>query len=480
MLLASLSECKVQSLFRGSFIWGGFQNIALIETSLQSWWESSLAGRLQAKLRPWAGGSTISKAIVPIALVLLMALLIISPFVPTEVVGGLLLLAAVSTMLLFCLKERAYVPLALPVSAFWQSAFIALLGSPKFGLSLDGWVKITLYLLVFALAVHLFADPRARTVALTTYLTTTLPVTLFGLYQWRTGAAALATWVDPESSLADTTRIYSFLGNPNLLAGYLIAAVPLGIVGFLVWKPWGAKFVGGLASLMAAICIVLTFSRGGWIALVVTSLLFGFLLLQWFSERFSPQLRIWIPIGLVAGSFILLGLVVLAVPILRERASSIFTGRGDSSNNFRINVWAAVFDMIRAFPLTGIGPGNRTFEAIYPFFQRPKFNALSAYSIPLEITVEMGIPGLLTFIWLVFATTLQGLVTWTRRLTTDESALWSAAATCAILGLLVDGFTDTVWFRPPVQLVWWLLCAVIASEFLRWQQTKKPPTISSP
>lgn len=472
MLLALLSEYKVQRWFTSSLIWGGFQNIALIETSLQSWWESSLPGRLQARISPWAEGSAIAKVIVPMALMVLMALLIISPFFPTEIVGGMLLVAAVTTVLLFALQRRAYLPLALPVSAFWLSAFIALLGSPQFALSLDGWVKITLYLLVFALASHLFLDPRGRTVALATYLTTTLPVTLFGLYQWRTGAAALATWVDPESSLADTTRVYSFLGNPNLLAGYLLAAVPLGIVGCLVWKPWGAKLVGGLASLLAAICIVLTFSRGGWIALVVTSLLFSFLLLQWFSERFSPQLRIWLPIGLVIGSFVLLGLVVLAVPILRERASSIFTGRGDSSNNFRINVWAAVFDMIRAFPLTGIGPGNRTFEAIYPFFQRPKFNALSAYSIPLEITVEMGIPGLLSFVWLVLATTLQGLVTWTRRLTTDESALWSAAATCAIVGLLVDGFTDTVWFRPPVQLIWWLLCAVVAAEFWRWQQRK--------
>jgi len=45
MLLALLSEYKVQRWFTGILIWGGFQNIALIETALQPWWESSLPGR---------------------------------------------------------------------------------------------------------------------------------------------------------------------------------------------------------------------------------------------------------------------------------------------------------------------------------------------------------------------------------------------------------------------------------------------------
>ena len=37
----------------------------------------------------------------------------------------------------------------------------------------------------------------------------------------------LAGWADPNSVSAGTIRIYGPLGNPNLLAGYLLPLVPL-------------------------------------------------------------------------------------------------------------------------------------------------------------------------------------------------------------------------------------------------------------
>lgn len=54
-------------------------------------------------------------------------------------------------------------------------------------------------------------------------------------------AKALATWVDPESPLAKTTRVYSYLGNPNLLAGYLLPAVVLSVVALVAWQGWIKK-----------------------------------------------------------------------------------------------------------------------------------------------------------------------------------------------------------------------------------------------
>lgn len=53
-----------------------------------------------------------------------------------------------------------------------------------------------------------------------------LLVTLYGLYQYKIGVAPLATWEDPSVE-SKGTRIYSTLGNPNLLAGYLLPLAPL-------------------------------------------------------------------------------------------------------------------------------------------------------------------------------------------------------------------------------------------------------------
>ena len=46
----------------------------------------------------------------------------------------------------------------------------------------------------------------------------------------------LAGWADPNSVSAGTIRIYGPLGNPNLLAGYLLPLVPLACIAVLRWK----------------------------------------------------------------------------------------------------------------------------------------------------------------------------------------------------------------------------------------------------
>jgi putative inorganic carbon (HCO3(-)) transporter len=48
---------------------------------------------------------------------------------------------------------------------------------------------------------------------------------------------------------------------------------------------------------------------------------------------------------------IVLLLAVLFVQPVRDRVFSMFAGRGDSSNNFRINVWFSVIQMIQDHPI---------------------------------------------------------------------------------------------------------------------------------
>ncbi|MFM1813084.1 MAG: hypothetical protein RLZZ336_2022, partial [Cyanobacteriota bacterium] len=119
----------------------------------------------------------------------------------------------------------------------------------------------------------------------------------------------------------------------------------------------------------------------------------------------------------------------------------------------------AAIEMIQARPWLGIGPGNTAFNLIYPLYQQPKFNALSAYSIPLEIAVEAGIPGVLVLLGLLTAAVRRGL-----RLGKGDSplALPALASLAIIAGLGVQGLTDTIFFRPEVQLIGWFAMAVLA------------------
>ena len=115
--------------------------------------------------------------------------------------------------------------------------------------------------------------------------------------------------------------------------------------------------------------------------------------------------------------------------------------------------------MIQARPWLGIGPGNAAFNSIYPLFQQPKFNALSAYSVPLEILVETGLPGLIASLALVITSMRKGLAGLNSN---NPLALPALARLAAMAGLAVHGITDTIFFRPEVQLVGWFCLATLA------------------
>ena len=392
----------------------------------------------------------------------------LAPFVSNELVG-VLLVACAGFWVLLTLSDDAktkLTPIHLLVLLYWGIATIATALSPVKVAAFTGWTKLTLYLLLFALSARILRSPRLRSWVITLYLHVALIVSVYGLRQWFFGAKALATWVDPESPLSKITRVYSYLGNPNLLAGYLLPAVVLSLMAVFAWRGWVAKTLAVTMFCVNAACLVLTFSRGGWIGLLVSVFAILVLLVYWWSVQLPPFWRTWsLPILLVTLSLLLL-LALLFVEPVRERVFSIFAGREDSSNNFRINVWAAVVEMIRDRPILGIGPGNTAFNKIYPLYQRPRFNALSAYSILLEVAVETGLIGLACFIWLFLVTLNQGILQLQRlRSQSSREGFWLMGAIATLLGMLAHNVGDTVWYRPEVNTLWWLMVAAIASYY---------------
>ncbi|MEB3265329.1 MAG: IctB family putative bicarbonate transporter [Cyanobacteriota bacterium] len=323
--------------------------------------------------------------------------------------------------------------------------------SPVPQAALKGLLKLTSYLGVYALALQLLMRaPQWWDRIVAALLTGELITAVIGIRQLYGDTSALARWSDANSVAEGTIRIYSTLENPNLLGGFLLATLPLAVVALVRW-PKPAQRLFALASLVfGLIALVLTYSRGAWMGLVIALATIGLLLALRATRQWPPFWRRALPLLLLGGGAVLLVVLVSQVEPLRVRVMSLVAGREDSSNNFRINVWTAVLQMIQARPLFGIGPGNDAFNLIYPQFQQPKFNALSAYSIPLELLVEAGVPGLLAGGGLVLAMVRTSLAQWRGDGALALPALGSLAMA---LGLIVQGLTDTIFFRPEVQLV---------------------------
>ncbi|GAB4363232.1 MAG: IctB family putative bicarbonate transporter [Cyanophyceae cyanobacterium] len=465
--------------------------LLLTGAALHQWQRDSWLARWIGLLGPWQRHSVLlayGDALGAGAIALTFAL---APFVSTGLIGVLMLAAAALWFLLTVADGRSWRSLAGPGTAptpettsetskigagftpthllillYWGLNTMAMALSPVPKAAAAGWSKLTLYLLFFALMARVLRVRRWRSLLITVYLYVALVVSCYGLRQWFFGATALATWVDAASPLAKTTRVYSYLGNPNLLSSYLIPAVMLSLAALFAWRRPVAKLLAAVMLGVNGICLILTFSRGGWIGMLAGLTIAAIALVDWWSVRFSPFWRRWALPMLLGGGTAFLAIAIALVEPLRLRVFSIFALREDSSNNFRLNVWLSVIEMIRDRPWLGIGPGNSAFNSIYPLYQRPRFTALSAYSVLLEVAVESGLVGLTAFLWLLAVVAHQGLSAMRRlRATRDPHGYWAIAAIASVGGLLGQGFVDTVWYRPQVNMLWWLSVAIVASFY---------------
>ena len=451
-----------------------WERLTLSSLPLKEYLSSSYLHKfLVGLLKPWRQSSIFIQWGDIIAVGLLSLVYGLAPFVSSTLMG-LLLVACVGLWLLLTLSDDytsvnapTATPIHLLVLLYWSIAAISTALSPVKKAALGDLQTLTLYLLLFVLCARVLRVARFRSWLITLYLHISLIVSVYGLRQWFFGAKALATWVDPESPLAKTTRVYSYLGNPNLLAGYLLPAVIFSLVAIVAWPGWIRKSLALTMFVVNATVLILTFSRGGWIALLVGLLTIAVLLFYWWSIEIPKFWRTWslpILLGTVVG-LLIIGLIF--VEPFRVRIVSIFADRKDSSNNFRKNVWESVFQMIRDRPIIGIGPGHGAFNKVYPLYQHPKFTALSAYSVFLETIVETGFLGFTCFMWLIVVALNTGYLQLARlRETKNMEGLWLMGAIAAIIGLLTQGLFDTVFYRPEVNTLWWLMMALIAGY---WQ-----------
>ena len=325
-----------------------------------------------------------------------------------------------------------------------------------------GLLKLLSYLSVYALIRKLLAcNPSWWDRLLAGLLSGGLLSSVLALRQLYASTEELARWADPNSISTGTIRIYGPLGNPNLLAGYLLPLLPLAAVALLRWKGIGSRLFAGTTLILGVAATVWTYSRGGWIGMLAGLATLMLLLILRTTRHWPPIWRRLLPLAVLLLAAALLTVAATKLEPIRTRVASLLAGRGDSSNNFRINVWLAAIDMIQDRPWLGIGPGNAAFNSVYPLYQQPKFNALSAYSVPLELLVEMGLPGLIAGLGLLWNALQRGL----RGLTLPQPAAGAALASlAAITGLLTQGITDTIFFRPEVQLIGWFCLATLAAQ----------------
>ncbi|MBP2662847.1 MAG: putative bicarbonate transporter, IctB family [Firmicutes bacterium] len=278
-----------------------------------------------------------------------------------------------------------------------------------------------------------------------------LLVACYGFYQYVHGVdISNFQWVDGEQFPDLKVRIFSTLQNPNLLAGFLVVVMSLAVGQGLYDERIADKILMFMLVTVLGICLVLTYSRGAWLSIVVVAAICG---------RFYNRKVLWL--------FVIIPVVAFFChDAVMERIMSIFNPT-DTSSTLRIALWESTIAMILDNPLFGIGWG--AYWLVYPeydfFLNNPAARIVHAHNMYLHIAAEIGIPGLLVFLAVIYGHTKKA-VDILRQTNNRWVAGLMLGIMSAVLGLAVNGFTDYIMFNVQLSMLFWLLNAVIIAV---WQ-----------
>lgn len=358
------------------------------------------------------------------------------------------------------------------VICFLGSAALSTAFSSFFHTSLIGLAKMMTFVAGYVVF-RVISENGSTTIGVLMGLLTVIGLSesLLGFYQLANHIEPRATWTDPTlNPELQMNRIFGSLqpANPNLLAGFLTPcfAAAAGCALLMLRKKtfWISIGFAGAAALIL-VAIVLTGSRGGFLAIGgMMVCMFGYLgHLVWHDKELA-QFRWMKPAWLIILLVSMLGLAggVMSSEKLRTRVASIFAMREDSSISYRLNVYNSAMNMVKDNPVVGIGPGNSTFKLVYGLYMVPGYNALGAYSVPLEITVEQGFIGLSIFLSLLLVLILRTFLAMDSPYLTLQQKLIAGSLLTGIVGSFMYGIFDTIWYRPSVNLLFWFMVASLA------------------
>ena len=187
-------------------------------------------------------------------------------------------------------------------------------------------------------------------------------------------------------------RASSLFPDPHIASFFWGMTLPFALT-FAVRFVSRARVFFFAASAIILIADIFTFSRGGYLALLVTLIISLILFFPIIVKKYAPALLCLL--------FILLAFVVIPNPIVSRLLSSF--DLTDHSTSGRLRIWKEAADIIAKHPLVGVGLGNYSSE-VKPSadYREPRY----AHNILLDIAAETGIVnGIVFFLILAFSIT---------------------------------------------------------------------------
>ena len=432
---------------------------------------NGIFAKSQEFLRPLVSASLFLQRFDYFILLLMILLFIALIFAKTTIIGGIAgLIIALTVLKMFFIRGQdiELTPANVVLLGFLAVCFISVFFSPYVMMSLKGFSYTLLFIGFYFSVVHFFRFNKNKIVPVIFIIMFIVSFeSAIAIIQSMHPMDVISSWQDTSYTNSEEilSRVYGTLKpyNPNLLCAYLMAGIS-SIFTVIFWAFAGKHkktLIFSLSMLALTICaIFLTGTRSGYIGLFI-GIIVAFFLVNSLTKNYLSQKAQTIWKNLCIGFLTLAGVAIALCPAVLKRIMSIFIMRKDSSTSFRMNVYHSAWQMFTDNWFSGIGVGHDTFRNIYALYMVSNYTALSAYSIYLEIAVESGIFALLFFL-AFFTMLIRNSIKFLKQDVIIEHKIIIASILIMMTGIFVQGFFDTLFFRPQIQFMFWTNIAIMS------------------
>jgi hypothetical protein len=274
----------------------------------------------------------------------------------------------------------------------------------------------------------------------------------YGVWQAATGTVSFdPSLTDPDLNFNMPGRVYATMANPNNYGEILIMALPFYLSVVINSKTFLKKAVYTGLALFPLIALFYTGSRSSWVGFAVSAIVITFLL----NKRLLP--------------FVFLGGVLL-IPFLPQhvynRILTIFKAvqdvKQDSSAQTRVNIIKTVLPMFKTYIFSGVGLGTDIFrQVVKNYHQYTRVIPPHTHVLYLQIWVEAGIAGFITFIWYIYRTIKNSVIGIYN--STGSMKYIIAAGTASLAGILTTSLVEYSWYYPRVMFIFWTVLGLLTA-----------------
>ncbi|MFH1427815.1 MAG: O-antigen ligase family protein [Patescibacteria group bacterium] len=272
----------------------------------------------------------------------------------------------------------------------------------------EGVFSLIYYLFFFILLILNLRDfKQIKKIIITAIISSSL-VCIYGFMQY--------LHLDPLPWKESVIRIFSSIGQPNFLAYYLILVIPITVFALIfISKKLIIRVLFSLALIAQICCLILTYSRGGWLGF-----LFSFAVIILLALFLTGHKKLIY--GLLGSLVILISLFIINFNAISHtlnnvekntdnfivyRLASSFHLDNKSSSVTRVKYWTATVQQFTNsnFKRKLLGYGKDSQENIFIKYYNPEWGLYErinsfpdrAHNLILDILLEFGLIGLTLF-----------------------------------------------------------------------------------